>query len=177
LGEGSRQNRPPDSRPGEGAENRRRAGFPSFRRRRQLAGPTFNPDTGLFYVHATTSYSVYYLTDLDEQPEGYGGRDTSVWSRNLLQAIDYHTGKVRWSHVYPGLGGTRSGLLSTAGKLLFGGDPTGNLIAFDPTSGRALWHVGLAAPVSNAPITFELDGRQYLVVGAGDMLYSFVLPR
>jgi alcohol dehydrogenase (cytochrome c) len=138
--------------------------------------PTFNPDTGLFYFHATDSYAVYYLTDTDEQPEGYGGRDEGAWSQNLLQAIDYRTGKIAWSHRYPNLGGSRSGLLSTAGKLLFGGDPTGNLIAFDPADGRLLWHVALGAPVSNGPITFELDGRQYLVAAAGEMLFAFTLP-
>jgi acido-empty-quinoprotein group A len=139
--------------------------------------PTFDPVTGLFYVHATTSYSVYYLTDIDEQPEGYGGRDDGVWSRNVLQAIDYQTGKIVWSHRYPGTGGTRSGLLATAGKLLFGGDPSGNLIAYDPADGRILWHAGLGAPVGNGPTTFELDGRQYVVTGSGDMLYAFTLPR
>jgi glucose dehydrogenase len=139
--------------------------------------PSFNPDTGMFYLHAMASYSVYYLTDLDDKPEGYGGRDDALWSRHMLQAIEYKTGKIVWSHVYPGLGGGLSGLLSTAGKLLFGGDPTGNVVAFDSATGKILWHAGLAAPVSNAPITFELDGRQYVVVGANDMLYAFSLPQ
>ena len=40
-----------------------------------------------------------------------------------------------------------------------------------------LWHVPLHAAVSNGPITYEMDGRQYLVVGAGDMLYAFTLPQ
>jgi alcohol dehydrogenase (cytochrome c) len=139
--------------------------------------PSFNPDTGLFYTHATLSYALYYLTDTDKNPEGWGGRTAEVWSQNRLQAIDYQTGKVVWTHKYPNLGGTRSGLLSTAGGLLFAGDPTGNVIAFDPKDGKILWHAGLHAPVGNAPITFELDGRQYLVVGAADMLYAFTLPR
>lgn len=139
--------------------------------------PAFNPDTGLFYFNATMSYSVFYLTDTDETPEGYGGRDEDIWSRQILQAIDYKTGKVVWRHAYPNLGGTRSGLLSTAGGLLFAGDPTGNFIAFDPANGHPLWHASLQAPVYNAPITYELDGRQYVVVSAGDMLYAFTLPR
>jgi acido-empty-quinoprotein group A len=138
--------------------------------------PSFNPDTGLFYTHATESYAVYWQTDTDQTPEGYGGRDQSVWSQNLLQAIDYKTGKIAWSHRYPNQGGTRSGLLSTAGGLLFGGDPTSNVFAMDPANGKILWHAGLHTAVSNAPITFEMDGRQYLVVGAGDMLYAFTLP-
>ncbi len=47
----------------------------------------------------------------------------------------------------------------------------------DATSGKILWHAGLHASVGNGPITFELEGRQYVVVGAGDMLYAFTLPR
>jgi alcohol dehydrogenase (cytochrome c) len=80
-------------------------------------------------------------------------------------------------HEFPGKGNVGSGLLSTAGKLLFSGDPSGNLIAWDPEDGKILWHFHLPAPVSNGPMTYELDGRQYLVVGAGDSLYSFALLR
>ena len=119
---------------------------------------------------------MFYLTDTDPNPEGYAGRDAGVWSQSALKAIDYQTGKIRWSHVFPGDGGSLSGLLTTAGRLLFSGDPSRNLIAFDPASGKILWHVGLGANVSNGPITYELDDRQYLVVGAGDMLYAFTLP-
>jgi alcohol dehydrogenase (cytochrome c) len=68
-----------------------------------------------------------------------------------------------------------SGILSTAGKLLFSGDPGGNLIAWDPATGRILWHFQLPAPISNGPMTYILNGRQYLVVGAGDTLYAFAL--
>ena len=139
--------------------------------------PAYNPETGLLYLHATASWAVYYLTDTDENPEGYGGRDDGLFSRNMLQAVNIQTGKIAWSHVYSGPGGTRSGLLSTAGKLLFGGDPSGNLIAYDPADGKILWHVRLSAPVGNAPITYELDGRQYVLTGAGDMLYAFALPQ
>jgi alcohol dehydrogenase (cytochrome c) len=136
--------------------------------------PSFDPDTGLFYVNTTPSYSVYYLTDTDENPEGYGGRDSGVWSQSVLEAIDYRTGKIRWSHAFHGQGGT-PGILTTAGKLLFTGDPSGNFIAFDPATGKILWHSKLASSVSNGAMTYSLDGRQYLVVGAGDMLYAFAL--
>ncbi len=139
--------------------------------------PSFDPETGLFYVSATPSYSVYYLTDTSERPEGYGGRDSGVWSQSVLEAIDYKTGAIKWKHVFPGEGGSLSGILTTAGKLLFTGDPSANFIAFDPENGKILWHSGLTARVSNGPMTYELDGRQYVVVGAGDMLYGFTLPR
>jgi len=69
------------------------------------------------------------------------------------------------------------GLLATAGDLLFGGDGSGNFVAYDPSTGDPLWHAGLGASPSNAPITFMLDGRQFVVVGAGDSLYAFMLAR
>ncbi len=139
--------------------------------------PSFDPQTGLFYVSASPSYSVYYLTDTSEHPEGYGGRDAGVWSQSELEALDYQNGKVRWRHVYPGTGGSHSGILTTAGKLLFTGDPSENAIAFDPATGQILWHAGLTASISNGPMTYSLDNHQYLVIGAGDMLYAFTLPR
>ena len=46
----------------------------------------------------SSSYSLYYLTDTDDKPEGYGGRDTGVYSTLALKAIDYHTGEIRWTH-------------------------------------------------------------------------------
>ncbi len=138
--------------------------------------PSFDPETGLFYVDATPSYSVYYLTDTRKDPEGYGGRDAGVWSASQLEALDYKTGDVRWKHVYHDTGGGHAGVLTTKGKLLFTGDPSENAIAFDPADGRILWHAGLASSVSNGPMTYMLNNRQYVVFGAGDMLYAFTLP-
>jgi alcohol dehydrogenase (cytochrome c) len=94
----------------------------------------------------------------------------------LVAAIDYKTGLVRWAHPYPGPGGGIFSLLTTAGGLLFSGDPSRNFIAFDPANGKPLWHVRLAATVSNGPITYMLDGRQYVLVAAGDELYALTLP-
>jgi alcohol dehydrogenase (cytochrome c) len=69
-----------------------------------------------------------------------------------------------------------SGILTTAGDLLFTGDPSNNFIALDAATGDPLWHANLGAAVSNGPISYELDGMQYVVVGAGDALFGFVLP-
>ena len=137
--------------------------------------PSFDPETGLLYVNTTTSYSMFYLTDTDARPEGYGGRDAPLWSTTALKAIDYQTGQVKWNHPYSGQGSGLAGILSTAGKVVFTGDATANFVAFDATSGKPLWHSRLGTPVSNGPITFELDGRQYVVVGAGDQLFGFVM--
>ncbi|PYQ11007.1 MAG: acido-empty-quinoprotein group A [Acidobacteria bacterium] len=143
--------------------------------------PSFDPDTGLFYVGTHESYSVFYLTDTDPRPQGWGAAERHIASvGGSLKAIDYKTGKVRWSHPLAvnagGYGGGPMGLLSTAGGLLFGNDGGGDFVAYDAASGKPLWHAGLGANTSNGPQTFLLDGRQYVVVGAGDSLYAFTLP-
>jgi alcohol dehydrogenase (cytochrome c) len=136
--------------------------------------PTYNPDTGLFYVSASRAFSVYYIYDPSDKPEGWGGNDRGGWGESMIQAIDYKTGKVRWSHKWAE-GGGRSGLLSTAGKLLFAGDGSNNLVALNPETGDPLWHANLGASVTNGPITYELDGTQYLVVAAGDTIFGFAM--
>ena len=138
--------------------------------------PSFSPQTGLFYVNANRGFSVYYLYDIDKKPEGWSGNDRGGWAESMLQAIDYKTGKIRWSHKWEG-SGIRSGVLSTAGDLLFAGDPENNLIALNATTGQALWHANLGTAMSNAPMTYELDGTQYLVVGAGESLFAFAMDR
>jgi alcohol dehydrogenase (cytochrome c) len=102
-----------------------------------------------------------------------------LFSEAVLKALDYKTGNIIWSHKYPSgtFGNSGPGILTTAGKLLFTGDPSGNLIAYDPATGRILWHFRTGAMVSNGPMTYQLDGKQYLVVGAGDTLFAFSLVK
>jgi alcohol dehydrogenase (cytochrome c) len=139
--------------------------------------PSFDPESGLFYVNAIRGYSLAYLTDTDPKPEGYGGSGRNLESHAVLEALDYRSGNIEWKHDFPGKGLAASGILSTAGHLLFSGDPSGNLIAWDPKNGTPLWHFRLTAPVSNGPMTYLLGGKQYLVAGAGDTLYGFTVSR
>jgi alcohol dehydrogenase (cytochrome c) len=71
-------------------------------------------------------------------------------------------------------GARRPGLLATAGRLLFGGDVSGTVIAFDAASGRLLWHAR-GGTVSNASQTYLVDGRHHVLVAAGNRLFSFAL--
>jgi alcohol dehydrogenase (cytochrome c) len=110
---------------------------------------------------------------------GLGGKEEiGLGSSSMfMTAIDYKSGRIVWKHKYRTAGGSgrgASGVLTTAGKLLFGGDPSGNLVAFDPADGRLLWHSTIGQ-VSNAPQTYMVDGRQYVLAAAGDTLYAFAL--
>jgi len=136
--------------------------------------PSFSRKTGLFYVSAAQAYSVWYIYDAGDNPQGWGGTDRGGWQQNMVQAIDYRTGRVRWSHKWEG--GGFSGLLSTAGNVLFSGDgSSGNFVALNATTGDPLWHAGVRTSVTNGPITYTLDGLQYVMVGAGDTLWAFVM--
>jgi alcohol dehydrogenase (cytochrome c) len=118
---------------------------------------------------------MFYLTDTDPHPEGWGAAERDAgYMGGYLNAVDYKTGKVAWRHHYP-FGGGPVGILTTAGKLLFTGDGAQNFLAFDPAKGGILWHAGLADGLSNGPITYLLDGQQYVIAGAGDSLYAFAL--
>ncbi|MBI1874897.1 MAG: acido-empty-quinoprotein group A [Acidobacteria bacterium] len=144
--------------------------------------PSFNPDTGLLYVGTSQTFSLYYLTDTDPRPQGWAAAERNLANLgSALKAIDYKTGQVRWSRplaVGPtGSTGGAMGLLSTAGGLLFGNDGGGNFVAYDAATGKPLWHAGLGTNTNNGPQTFMLDGRQFVVVGAGDAVYAFALQQ
>ncbi|MBV8864700.1 MAG: acido-empty-quinoprotein group A, partial [Acidobacteriaceae bacterium] len=66
--------------------------------------PSFSPATGLFYVNATRAFSEYYVFDDTEKPEGWSGNDRGGSAQSMLQALDYKTGKIRWSHKWEGSG-------------------------------------------------------------------------
>ena len=133
--------------------------------------PAFSPLTGLFYVNAYRTFGMFYLYDATDNPQGWGGNSQGSWSESMLEALDYKTGKVKWSHRWEGT--ASSGLLATAGNLIFSGAPGGSIEALNATTGDPLWHARLTNGVTNPPVTWELDGTQYLVAGGGDTLYAF----
>ena len=102
---------------------------------------------------------------------GWGGTDRGGYAEQpQLKAIEYETGRIRSS--IPRYG-ANCGLLSTAGNLLFGPAASG-IGAYDATTGEPLW-TSRIGNVTNGPITYELDGFQYVVAGAGTRLVAFVL--
>jgi alcohol dehydrogenase (cytochrome c) len=137
--------------------------------------PSFDPAEGLFYVMARRVFSIFYYTATGK-PEGWAGRDHNLWQESTIRAIDYHTGKIRWNHEL-GPGESVAGILTTAGSLLFTGDAQGNLLVLDAVTGKTLWHVNAGGSMVSSPMTYELDGRQYVVEGVQGVLYAWALPR
>ncbi len=136
--------------------------------------PSFDPRTGLFIVDAHPSWSVYFAKPADGT-YGWAGADYGLWGKGVIEAIDYQTGKIRWSHDV-GPGGSGAGVLTTDSGITFTGDAHGNILALGTEDGKTLWHAGLGAGMQTSPMTYLLDGRQYIVTGAGGVMFAWALP-
>jgi alcohol dehydrogenase (cytochrome c) len=136
--------------------------------------PSFDPKTGLLVVSAQDGYGIYFFKS-EHGAYGWAGADYAVGGKAFLRAIDYRTGKIAWNHPI-GEGAGAAGVLTTETGLTFSGDVTGNVMALRTSDGSTLWHEAIGR-MGNAPITYELDGREYLVVGGGSSLYAFSLPK
>src|SRR4030095_1840064 len=135
--------------------------------------PSFDPRTGLFIVSAQDAYGIYFFKP-EHGSYGWAGADYGVAGKAVLRAIDYQSGKIKWSHDL-GDGAGTAGVLTTESGVTFTGDTAGNVLALRTADGATLWHSGIGR-VGNSPITYELDGRQYVLVAGASGLYAFVLP-
>jgi outer membrane protein assembly factor BamB/mono/diheme cytochrome c family protein len=88
-------------------------------------------------------------------------------------AIDTRSGKLLWRT--PMVAQVR-GVLATRGGVVFVGLENGQLLALDMAGGKLLWNFSAAGPIAAAPVTYAVDGKQFLAVTAGNMLYAFALP-
>jgi alcohol dehydrogenase (cytochrome c) len=135
--------------------------------------PSFDTKNGLFIVDAHPSWSVYFAKP-EDGVYGWAGADYDVWGKGVLEAIDYQTGKIRWSHE---LGRPSSaGVLTTDSGLTFTGDGQGNFLALNSSDGKTLWHVGSGGHIHSSPTTYELDGRQYMLASSGSVMFAWALP-
>jgi alcohol dehydrogenase (cytochrome c) len=142
--------------------------------------PSFDSRTDLFYVTAREQCDIFSTApqpyDVGHAYYGsaYFPSDKAEPYWGALRAIDPASGEVKWEfrHLSP----TWSGVLSTAGGLLFTGDAEGNFIALDASSGKPLWHFQMGGAVYASPMAFAIDGKEYVAIAAGSSLYAFGLP-
>ena len=142
--------------------------------------PTYDPQTGLFYVTARDQCDIFstapqpYEAGHAYYGSAYFPSEEAKPYRGFLKAIDAATGQVKWKfeHTSP----TWSGVLSTAGGLVFTGDAEGNFIAMDAAAGKPLWHFQMGGAVYAAPMAFAVDGKEYVAIAAGSAVYAFGLP-
>jgi len=145
--------------------------------------PSYNPATGLFYVMALESCNLYF-TKSEPEPfklgETYYGTGTRLpadeQSKKILLALSAVDGKEVWRYPQAGRGNSWGGTLTTAGGLVFFGDDASSFEAVDAENGRPLWHFNTGQSFSASPMTYAVDGVQYVVLSAGSDVFSFSLP-
>ena len=147
--------------------------------------PSYSPITGLFYLEYSEAGAQYisapqvpekgreYLGNVAKAPLARGPNDPAPNAG--IKAIDPETGKTVWDFkLYQG--SLTNGVLATAGGVLFASSRDGNILALDAKTGKHLWHYQTGGNHAAAPISYAIDGRQYVALTAGNVLYSFALP-
>jgi alcohol dehydrogenase (cytochrome c) len=161
--------------------------------------PSYSPRTGLFYFTAWEGYATIYHAEESEYVPGeafYGGgfsvlapapdaptirigrtNPINTWTNEVgytsVKAMDPQTGEEVWS--YEQFDVSDSGILTTGADLLFTGGREGYFHAVDARSGDLLWKVGLGGQIVMAPVTYMVDGVQYVSVISGNSLSTFAL--
>ena len=140
--------------------------------------PSYSPDTRLFYVATSDECDIFTSApQIYREGHDFLGSiyvpDPIVRPKGALKALDASTGAEKWEFKY--FSNPNGGALSTAGGLVFAGESDGNFIALDARTGRDLWNVQLGAAIYSTAITYELDGKQYVIIPAGSALFAFAL--
>jgi alcohol dehydrogenase (cytochrome c) len=152
--------------------------------------PSYSPRTGLFYIPVWDQYSSVFVKAPTDYTEGrryvgtsprsvVGLQGAAVNQRKesegygAVRAFDPKTGQQKWE--YKMLDVTDAGILTTATDLLFSGGREGYFYALDGRSGDLLWKANVGGAVSSGPISYSVNGKQYIAVSAGSSLLVYGL--
>ncbi len=140
--------------------------------------PSYSPKTGLFYVSTRELGSIYYKREADYKPGTFfaGGGEGGIPNgekSGAIRALEVTTGKLRWE--FPLHTASWSGVLSTAGGLVFSGSDEGNFFALNAETGNPQWDFQTGGPIASNPISFSVDGKQCIAIASNRVLYVFGL--
>ncbi len=171
--------------PGMGPSKEGTAVYPSVQGATNWYAPSYSPRTELFYLTVWVDYwGLFYADEAVFTPGNFfgGGLVKRILPNRMseedvgygaVRALDPRTGELKWEFKTTEM--SESGLLSTAGDVLFSGSVEGNLVALDAHTGKQLWRTSLGGRMSNSAITYLADGKQYVSVTAGHSLFTFGL--
>lgn len=133
----------------------------------------FSPLTHLYYVMAREKCEVKLSA-----ANWKAGRPQEEPGKKYLRALDIETGKVVWEipQIGPIEGKREAGVLATAGGILVFGDPSGNIVAADQRNGETLWHFATNGENKASPMTYIVDGKQFIALAVGPNILCFALP-
>lgn len=140
--------------------------------------PTYDPKLHYFYVVTAEGCGIN-LRDTTKNYAGTGymespapGREWQLYTR----AIDALTGKKVWDYQQVSSHHYGPGLVSNAGGVVFSAEEFGQFTALDARTGKPLWHFNTGDVITASPITYSIDGKQYVAVSSGSNIFSFALP-
>ena len=140
---------------------------------------SYDPETGLVYVPVLEQCDVYLTSQAEAKTlvgfAGTGGGPAVEPGQFFLRAFDPKTGRRAWEHPMTGPGTMWAGTVSTAGGVVFFGDDDGHLVAADSRTGKHLWHFATSQNITASPITYMVDGKQYVTICAATHVYTFGL--
>jgi len=161
---------------------------PDIRGAANWMSTAYNPATGFYYVMAIENCGVYRSTDFGggkgeagEGPRRFdrGGNFFSVPGaeppKRYLRAIDIQTGKTAWEVEQSVPDPNYGGVLSTAGGLVFYSESSGAFAAVDAATGKTLWHFQTGQPPKASPMTYVVNGRQYVAIASGANVLAFAV--
>jgi len=146
---------------------------PHYHGARNLNSPSYSPITGLYYLGINNTCMDARFISENEPGQRYMGMTSTP---TLVPGYDYVgefvafdpvTGERRWDYRLPSGAAMTASALATGGGVVFGGTADRQFFALDADTGEALWQMRLNGDISGAPITFEVEGRQYVAVAAG----------
>jgi alcohol dehydrogenase (cytochrome c) len=143
--------------------------------------PSYNPSTGLFYVMAVEGCNLYFAAPRKFiKGETYYNTGTKVppgeHNQKILLALSVADGKTVWRYPQVGRGDSWGGTMTTAGGLVFFADDSGSFEAVEAATGRPLWHFNTGQPMHASPMSYSVDGVQYVAIAAGSDIFTFALP-
>lgn len=171
----------PIVRPGSDPTEEGSAVCPAIRGATNWWASSYDPETKLFYMMVHESCMLYIKEDAPWRRgrSWLGGTfrlaDGSPNQRHI-RALDIQSGKTVWNYAQTGDSTTYSGVLSTAGGLVFFGEDSGAFAALDSTTGKPLWHFQANQDWKASPMTYMVGGRQFVAIGSGMGFWAFALP-
>jgi len=143
--------------------------------------PSYNPNTGLFYVMALEGCNLYFASPRKfVKGETYYNTGTKIppgeHNQKILLALSLADGKPAWRYPQVGRGDSWAGTMTTDGGLVFFGDDATSFEAVDASTGKALWHFNTGQRIHASPMTYAIDGKQYIAISAGSDVFTFALP-
>lgn len=153
--------------------------YPSLGGGTNWQAPSYSPDTGWMYVEAQESGQRFVRSPQPFEPgkqyQGGRGQGLGEPSTASIKAIDPATGATKWEYKIT-RGSLAAGVLATSGGLVFAATAEGSLVGLDARTGALLWHFQTGGTIASSPISYAVDGKQFVSIAAGGVLYSLALP-